>query len=102
AVTAIGSLPKPVLERREPSAADAAAAIVARRPVLFAEGALETAVYDRSGLEPRACLTGPALILQPDCTTLIHPGQDASVDPFGNLIVTTGASTQAVREELAE
>jgi N-methylhydantoinase A len=101
-VSAIGSLPKPVLYRQEPGAADASAAIVARRPVLFAEGALETAIYDRSWLEPGACLTGPALIVQPDCTTLIHPGQDASVDPFGNLIVATGASSLGISEKLAE
>ena len=101
-VTAIGALPKPVLERREPGAIDASAAIVTRRAVLFAEGALETTVYERSRLEPGARLDGPALLVQPDCTTLIHPGQEASVDPFGNLIVATGALTQAAPEEFAE
>jgi N-methylhydantoinase A len=55
--------------------------------VVFAQGTLETPVYDRLRLEPGACLSGPALIVQPDCTTLMHPGQRATVDGFGNLIV---------------
>jgi N-methylhydantoinase A len=89
-VTAIGSLPKPVLERREPGPTTAEQAIVAEVPVIFAEGTIATPHYDRALLDPGACLTGPALILQPDCTTLIHPGQRVTVDGFGNLIVTTG------------
>jgi N-methylhydantoinase A len=91
-VTAIGTLPKPALERRDLGPADAELAVTDRRPVIFAEGTLETPVYERSGLDPGACLIGPALIVQSDCTTLIHPGQKAQVDGFGNLIVTTGVS----------
>lgn len=94
-VTAIGALPKPRFARRELGPADAEAARVARRPVVFAEGSLDTPVYDRPRLEPGACLCGPALVVQADCTTLIHPGQRASVDALGNLIVTTGAATHA-------
>jgi N-methylhydantoinase A len=89
-VTAIGSLPKPVLERREPGPSTAEQAIIGREPVIFAEGALDTPHYERSLLDPGARLTGPALILQPDCTTLIHPGQRVTVDGFGNLLVASG------------
>jgi N-methylhydantoinase A len=91
-VTAIGMLPKPALERRELGPADAEVAIIARAPLIFAEGTLETPVYERSGLEPGTCLTGPALIVQSDCTTVIHPGQKVTVDAFGNLIVGTGVT----------
>jgi N-methylhydantoinase A len=90
-VTAIGVLPKPSLERRAVEDADAARALAGQRRVIFAEGALETPVYNRERLEPGATLSGPALIVQSDCTTLIHPCQRATVDPFGNLIVATGA-----------
>ena len=65
----------------------------------FAEGKLETLVYQRAGLEPGACLTGPALIVQPDCTTVIHPGQKVHVDPFTNLIVATGVTADMTAEK---
>lgn len=97
-VMAVGTLPKPSFTRRELGAPDAAAAILAWRSVIFAQGTLETPVYDRLRLEPGACLEGPALIVQPDCTTLMHPGQQAMVDSLGNLLVTTGAAAH-VREE---
>jgi N-methylhydantoinase A len=97
-VTAVGTLPKPALERRELGPADAKAAISDRVPVIFAEGTLETPVYVRTGLGPGACLTGPALIVQSDCTTMIHPGQTANVDAFGNLIVATGVTTDLTTE----
>jgi N-methylhydantoinase A len=97
-VTAIGMLPKPALERRELGPADAEAAVIDRAPVIFAEGTLETSVYDRSGLDPGACLTGPALIVQSDCTTVIHPGQKAKVDAFGNLVVATGVTADSTME----
>jgi N-methylhydantoinase A len=97
-VTAIGTLPKPALERRELGPADTETAVIARAPVIFAEGTLETLVYERSGLEPGACLMGPALIVQSDCTTVIHPGQKATVDAFGNLIVATDVTADTAME----
>jgi len=97
-VTAIGSLPKPALEQKELQPSDAEAAIVGKARVVFAEGTLETLVYQRTSLEPGACLTGPALIVQPDCTTVIHPGQTVHVDGFGNLIVATGATVNMTTE----
>jgi N-methylhydantoinase A len=97
-VTAIGTLPKPVLERGELGPADAEVAVIDRAPVIFAEGTLETLVYERSGLDPGACLAGPALIVQSDCTTVVHPGQTAKVDAFGNLILATGVTATATME----
>jgi N-methylhydantoinase A/oxoprolinase/acetone carboxylase beta subunit len=32
-------------------------------------------------------LRGPAIIEQMDSTTVVHPGQDASVDRFGNILI---------------
>jgi N-methylhydantoinase A len=93
-VTAIGTLPKPALEWRELRRSDTEAAVIGRAPVIFAEGTLETLVYQRAGLEPGACLTGPALIVQTDCTTVIHPGQTVHVDAFGNPIVATGVTVE--------
>jgi N-methylhydantoinase A len=39
-------------------------------------------------LRPGNRLAGPAIIVQPDCTTVLHPGQSLRVDGFGNLIVS--------------
>lgn len=89
--TAIGMLPKPVFSRQEEVSPDASEALIHRRPVVFAGGVMDTPMYDRDRLEPGARLVGPALIVQPDCTTLIHPEQALRVDGYGNLVVQTGA-----------
>jgi N-methylhydantoinase A len=89
--TAIGTLPKPVFTRGEEVMAGADEALIHRRPVIFAAGVRDTPVYDRDRLLNGAQLTGPAVIVQPDCTTLIHPGQSVRVDAYGNLVIQTGA-----------
>jgi N-methylhydantoinase A len=63
-----------------------------RRPVYYEEAAgfVDTGVYDRETLTPGTSLRGPAIIEQVDTTTVIHPGQRAKVDAFGNLLVSTG------------
>jgi N-methylhydantoinase A len=90
-VTAIGRLPKLQLAPLPEEGHDAGHAIVDRQPVYFEDGHQETAFYDRALLQPGNRLSGPAIITQPDCTTVIGPGQSMRVDGFGNLIVTTGA-----------
>ena len=70
-----------------PGGTDAAAAHVGERPVWFsAEGPTATAVYDRTLLQPNNRLSGPALILQYDTTTLLAPGWAAQVDGWGNVV----------------
>lgn len=56
------------------------------RKVWFDAGWLNTPVYQRESL-PRT-VTGPAIIEQLDCTTVLEPGNRAEVDPSGNLLVT--------------
>ena len=62
------------------------------RPVYFDETRSfeETAIHARSKLAPGDELAGPAVVEQIDTTTLIHPGHRASVDEFGNLLVSVG------------
>ena len=70
-----------------PGGASAAAAHVGERPVWFsADGPTATAVYDRTLLQPNNRLSGPALILQYDTTTLLAPGWAAQVDGWGNVV----------------
>jgi N-methylhydantoinase A len=51
-------------------------------------GWLPTPRYDRSLLGAGAVVAGPAVLEQVDSTTVLGPGQQATVDRFGNLIVT--------------
>jgi N-methylhydantoinase A len=63
-----------------------------RRAVYFesTKGFVETAVLDRARLAPGDGVTGPAVIEQLDCTTVIEPGQTATVDGHGNLVILVG------------
>ena len=57
------------------------------RPVWF--GAWQDAtVHDRLALPVGATIPGPAILEQPDATTVIDPGLTARVDRLGNLVVT--------------
>jgi N-methylhydantoinase A len=47
----------------------------------------ETSIYDRLSLPAGAEITGPAILEQPDATTVIDPELAANVDRFGNVIV---------------
>ncbi|MDQ3028482.1 MAG: hydantoinase/oxoprolinase family protein [Actinomycetota bacterium] len=51
---------------------------------------VEARVVDRAGLSPGDRLAGPALVEQPDSTTLLGPDDIAEVDPAGNLVLRGG------------
>ena len=53
-----------------------------------AGGAVTCPVHDRDQLAPGHRLSGPAVVEQMDATTLILPGQVATVDPHRNLVLT--------------
>ncbi len=64
-----------------------AAAQRAVRPVWFEGGWHDTPVFSREKLPRGACIDGPAIIEQLDCTSVLEPGNQARVDELGNLIV---------------
>jgi N-methylhydantoinase A len=49
---------------------------------------IDCPVYQREKLDVGLTLTGPAILDQFDCTTVIYAGQTARVDAYKNLIVT--------------
>ncbi len=65
-------------------------AVVGSRRVWFPAGWQETPVYDRERLPAGAGFEGPAIIQQTDCTSVVEPGNRASLDAIGNLIVEIG------------
>jgi N-methylhydantoinase A len=58
------------------------------RRVRFDGQDLECPIYQRERIDVGLALTGPAVLDQLDCTTVIYPGQTARVDEWKNLIVT--------------
>ncbi len=88
---ATAATPKPLLRRTDALERGVpAGARVATRSVWWRElGALaDTPVYDGDSLRPGHGLEGPAVIETPDTTVVVHPGQRARIDPFGNLELT--------------
>jgi N-methylhydantoinase A len=61
------------------------------RRVWFDNEWRETAIFSRLDLAIGARVEGPAILEQPDATTIVDPGLVAEVDPYGNLVVTRSA-----------
>jgi len=61
----------------------------ARRPVYFSRlGFLDTAIYRFEDIAPGYKLAGPSIIDRPDTTIVVGPAQTATMDPYGNMIIT--------------
>src|SRR5947208_2708261 len=75
----------PTFERAGSTLADARSET---RRVRFDGQDLECPFYQRESIDVGLVLTGPAVLDQLDCTTVIYPGQTARVDEWKNLIVT--------------
>jgi N-methylhydantoinase A len=54
-------------------------------------GWVETSVFARDELHRGAHFNGPAIVEQPDSTTVVPPGAEVEVDGFGNLIIDVSA-----------
>ena len=85
-LTAWGRLKRPGTGSAE-NAGDAPEASGSRRVHFDSEAALETTVYHRNQLRPGHRIDGPAVIEQLDSTSLVYPGDSASVDDAFNLII---------------
>jgi N-methylhydantoinase A/oxoprolinase/acetone carboxylase beta subunit len=80
---------KPELPRIEPAPSPDPASAQVGETALRAAGAWLTApVYERSRLRCGHHLIGPALVVQEDATTVLLPGWQAQVDPWGHLVIT--------------
>ena len=59
---------------------------------LWMDGAEQaSAIYDRSLLKAGDIIKGPAIVIEMDSTTLIETRHVATVDDFGNLLITPAA-----------
>ena len=67
-----------------------------RRAVRFAaEDAVDCPVYERGALRAGHAIDGPAIVEQLDSTTPVFPGDRATVDPAGNLVIRMRGGTGA-------
>ena len=83
---AVGAVEPPALA---PPAEGGPASPVERREVTF-EGEIHgTPVYRRDDLTAATAFDGPALVEGSESTAVVHPGQHATVDEDGNLVVET-------------
>jgi N-methylhydantoinase A len=64
------------------------------RPAYFPEagGMVDTPVFDRSSIGSGAPIQGPLLIEEPECTTVVLPGDSVTATSHGNLIIDIGTA----------
>ena len=77
-------VPKPAVAESAMRGENSDDAIKAHRKAYF-DGWYDCPIYDRERLVSGNRLRGPAIIEQMDSTTVVHPGQTAHIDRFGNI-----------------
>ena len=91
-VRGIGRVPPVELPKFAPTGAPLAGAIREMRIARFNGASVECPVYQRELLDVGAVFSGPAIVDQLDCTSVIPPGQHVRVDEYRNMIITIGAA----------
>jgi N-methylhydantoinase A len=85
--TVTGPRPNVGTVRLPDGGADPSAAL-ARSTRIWVDGDhADAAVYDRTALRAGNVITGPAVIIEMDSTTLVLPGHAATVHPGGSLLI---------------
>ena len=81
------AMEKPVVEPQTAGPADPKAALIGEAEVVFQQSALMSPLYQREELVCGNRISGPALVIQMDATTVLPPGWGGAVDPYGNLLL---------------
>tara|TARA_B100001750_G_C15256842_1_gene470639 strand:- start:323 stop:613 length:291 start_codon:yes stop_codon:yes gene_type:complete len=81
------SMEKPSVEKPSIGQVSAKEALIGEADVIYQEGALLSALYQREHLVYGNQIVGPALVIQMDSTTVIPPGWKGAIDTFGNLLL---------------
>jgi N-methylhydantoinase A len=95
---AVGQGRAPQLPQLPFGGADPSPAQIGHRRVLMASSAnqvntVELLVYRGEAMQAGNQITGPALVVRSDTTIWIGLGDNALVDPFGNLVITISPPT---------
>jgi len=67
---------------------DSSPAVAGTRSVYFDDGFVETPVFAHDRLAPGHRVAGPAIVEGANTTLVLHPGQEATVDRFKNLVIS--------------
>jgi N-methylhydantoinase A len=86
-VSGIGPIRRPDLVELEPGDGGTDRAVTGSRRVFFDDW-IDTPTYNRPDLAPGDVVTGPAIIEEFGSTVPVHPGFAATVDAYGNLLLT--------------
>ena len=87
-VVATAKIGKMEMTPRAPTGRSSNMARKPARTVDYAlEGTHEAAIYDGARLEPGMRLNGPAIIEDAGSTVVMHPGNKAEIDGFGNVVI---------------
>jgi N-methylhydantoinase A len=86
-VRAVGEYEKPGIQ--EPQQIEGDAHVGTNEAYCFAENDLiEFDVYNRQGLSESEQVAGPAIIREPNSTAVLYSDQRATIDEFGNIVIT--------------
>jgi len=98
-VTGLGVIPKPAMKKVAPGSARSPKPAEIR-PVYFdAATALSVPVFRRARLEPGMRIAGPAIIEEKTSTSVLYPGQLASIDEYLNVEVEWESARDAVAKD---
>lgn len=86
-LSGFGTIDRPALPEIQVDNSDSETARKATRPVYFADGFRDTPVYDRAQLPPGTRIEGPSVVEEFGSTTVIFPGQFATVDDHGIIVI---------------
>jgi N-methylhydantoinase A len=86
-----GMIQKVEFPKFEREAPDSSAALVEQQSVYFHGQSISANVYDRNLLRAGNRIRGPAIVIQMDSTTVIHPGHVGVIDEYLNILINTEA-----------
>ncbi len=82
-----GQLPHPPLLQAAFKQSGPTAALFDRRPVVLAQGPMDVPFYNGPDLHPGHQIVGPAVVVHPDTTVFLGPGDQLTMDEYKNLII---------------
>jgi N-methylhydantoinase A len=93
-IRAVGTVPKARTPEHEKGNGNAQRALKKTRKAYFpqAGGFVDTPVYDRANLKNGDMIAGPAIVEEPDSTTICPPEYRIEVDRFLSLLISRGAT----------
>ena len=84
---AVGAVTRPPLLQAEAGPPDPSAALDGYRPVVIGSSLAQVPFYWGGRLSPGNVIAGPAVIVQPDTTVFLSPGDRATMDGLYNLVI---------------